>query len=115
MSYTVNLYTLDEQTHTPTRLNYPNNAEAGKEYKRLTDLGRPCYLTHVFQDGREELYMSSKAPESINQELRWLFWIDFFLVNWTDQQKLDWLRNRIIKRAEKYMPTEEIFEKDVAA
>ncbi len=82
-------------------MNYELNAHAKPAFRKLAESGEKCFLTHVDLSGVEELFEISTATKEINQQLRQLFFLKYFLSNWSESDQIDWLKTWLLSQAEK--------------
>lgn len=100
MNYRLNLYSIEDKNPT-LHSTYEFNAHARPAFRKLAESGKVCFLTHVDQSGKEELFEISTATKETNQQLRQLFFLKYFLKNWTEAEQIDWLKTWIFSYAQK--------------
>ena len=100
MNYRLNLYTLQNEA-LKLHSTYEFNAHARPAFRKLAETEKCCFLTSVDNMGIEEFLEISTATEETNSQLRALFFVKYFLENWSEKEQLDWLKVRIFHHAEK--------------
>ena len=102
MRYKLNLYMIQDQDKVPElHSTYEFNAYARPAFRKLAETANCCFLTHVDEAGEEEFFEISTASEETNKQLRQLFFLKYFLKDWSEKDQIDWLKTWIFSHAAK--------------
>ena len=94
------LYPTNQEENPKLHSCYELNAKALPAFRDLAK-SENCFLTHEDETGKEEFFEISTATEETNRQLRQLFFLKYFLKDWSEKDQLDWLKTWLFSHAEK--------------